>query len=170
MNIRKALNFGHTIGHAVETLFLETETPLRHGEAIAIGMMCEAFLSFKKVGLPEDEFQIIFDFFQKKYPQVYLPKEDFPTLINWMRKDKKNENDELIAVKSSISKTNQVSYMKDFMGFHSLENISNKKSMSLHLYAKPIRKCKVFDEDSKGFINKEMSYHTTASTRIKKLN
>ena len=83
---------------------------------------------------------------------------------------KKNENDELIAVKSSISKTNQVSYMKDFMGFHSLENISNKKSMSLHLYAKPIRKCTVFDEDSKGFINKEMSYHKTASTRIKKLN
>ena len=77
------------------------------------------------------------------------------------------ENDELIAVKSSISKTNQVSYMKDFMGFHSLENISNKKSMSLHLYAKPIRKCTVFDEDSKGFVNKEMSYHTTASTRIK---
>ena len=93
INIRKALNFGHTIGHAVETLFLEKETPLRHGEAIAIGMMCEAFLSFKKVGLPEDEFQIIFDFFQKKYPQVYLPKEDFSTLINWMRKDKKNEND-----------------------------------------------------------------------------
>jgi cysteine dioxygenase len=56
------------------------------------------------------------------------------------------------------------------MGFHSLENISNKKSMSLHLYAKPIRNCKVFDEDSKGFVNKEMSYHTTASTRIKKLN
>ena len=87
------MNFGHTIGHAVETLFLETETPLRHGEAIAIGMMCEAFLSFKKAGLPENEFQSIFGFFQKKYPQVQLPKEDFPTLINWMRKDKKNEND-----------------------------------------------------------------------------
>ena len=92
-NIRKALNFGHTIGHVVEALFLETEMPLRHGEAIAIGMMCEAFLSFKKAGLSENEFQIIFDFFQRKYPQVHLPKEDFPTLINWMWKDKKNEND-----------------------------------------------------------------------------
>ena len=39
---------------------------------------------------------------------------------------KKNENDELIAVRSSITKTNQVTYMKDFMGFHSLENISKK--------------------------------------------
>ena len=82
----------------------------------------------------------------------------------------KEEAGALNVVKSSISKTNEITYMIDFMGFHSLENISNKKSMSLHLYAKPIRKCTVFDEDSKGFINKEMSYHTTASTRIKKLN
>lgn len=92
-NVRKGLNFGHTIGHAVETLFLETETPLRHGEAIAIGMMCEAFLSFKKVGLSENDFQNIFNFFQQTYPQVHLAEDDFPTLINWMRKDKKNEND-----------------------------------------------------------------------------
>lgn len=92
-NVRKGLNFGHTIGHAVETLFLETETPLRHGEAIAIGMMCEAFLSFKKVELSENDFQNIFSFFQQTYPQVHLAKDDFPTLINWMRKDKKNEND-----------------------------------------------------------------------------
>ena len=75
---------------------------------------------------------------------------------------KKNEDDELIAVKSSISKTNQVSYMKDFMGFHSLENVSNKRSMTLHLYAKPIRKCNIFDENSKTFEETELFYHTTA--------
>lgn len=75
---------------------------------------------------------------------------------------KKNEEEELLPVRLSVSKANQVTYMKDFMGFHSLENISNKKSMSLHLYAKPIRKCTIFDEDSKTFINKEMAYHTTA--------
>ncbi len=75
---------------------------------------------------------------------------------------KKNENADLIATKSSISKANQVSYMKDFMGFHSLENISKKKCMTLHLYAKPIRKCNVFDEDSETFIETELSYHTTA--------
>ena len=50
--------------------------------------------------------------------------------------------------------------MIDFMGFHRLENISDNKSMTLHLYAKPIRSCNVFDEDSKKFVNKDMVYST----------
>jgi len=75
---------------------------------------------------------------------------------------KKNEEGVLTIVKSSISKSNDVTYMKDFMGFHQLENLSNKRSMSLHLYAKPIRKCNVFDENSKTFVKKEMCYNTTA--------
>ena len=75
---------------------------------------------------------------------------------------KKNEEGELNIVKSSISKPNEVTYMKDFMGFHRLENLSKKRSMSLHLYAKPIRKCTIFDEDSKTFVNKDLSYDTTA--------
>ena len=75
---------------------------------------------------------------------------------------KKNEAGELSVVKSSISKANEVTYMKDFMGFHRLENISNKRSMSLHLYAKPIRKCNIFDENSKTFVNKDMFYDTSA--------
>ena len=64
--------------------------------------------------------------------------------------------------KTGVSKTNEVTYMKDFMGFHSLENISNQKSMSLHLYAKPIRKCRVFDAASKTFADKELGYDTRA--------
>ena len=53
--------------------------------------------------------------------------------------------------------------MKDFMGFHSLENLSDKKSMSLHLYAKPIRACRIFDEESNTFVHKELEYDTIAS-------
>lgn len=94
-NIRKALNYGHTIGHAVETLFLETPTPLRHGEAIAIGMICESYLSAQQVGLSEMELNSICDFFKIKYPQVHLEEKDFPTLIDWMRKDKKNVGAEI---------------------------------------------------------------------------
>jgi cysteine dioxygenase len=75
---------------------------------------------------------------------------------------KQNEEGELTIVKSATSKSNEVTYMKDFMGFHRLENISSKKSMSLHLYAKPIRKCNVFDETSRTFVNKDLSYNTTA--------
>ncbi len=67
---------------------------------------------------------------------------------------------ELNAVKSSISKPGDISYMIDFMGFHRLENIHNERSMSLHLYAKPIRNCQLFDENSKTFVSKKMSYDT----------
>jgi cysteine dioxygenase len=75
---------------------------------------------------------------------------------------KQNEAGELNFVKSSISKSNEITYMKDFMGFHRLENLSNKRSISLHLYAKPIRKCKMFDEKSGTFMNKDLVYDTTA--------
>lgn len=75
---------------------------------------------------------------------------------------KKNKNDDLVAVRSSISKANQVTYMKDFMGFHSLQNVSESRSLTLHLYAKPIRSCNVFDEDSNTFVRTELFYHTTA--------
>jgi cysteine dioxygenase len=67
---------------------------------------------------------------------------------------------ELSVVKSSVAKTNDITYMIDFMGFHSLENLSNKRSMSLHFYAKPIRSCKSFDETSGKFIKKDLVYNT----------
>lgn len=75
---------------------------------------------------------------------------------------KQKANGELTVVKSSISKSNEVTYMKDFMGFHRLENLSNKRSMSLHLYAKPIRTCRMFDEESGAFVSKDLAYDTTA--------
>lgn len=71
-----------------------------------------------------------------------------------------NEFGELSAVKSTIARTGDITYMIDFMGFHSLENLSNKRSMSLHLYAKPIRNCKVFDKNSKKFITRNLVYNT----------
>ena len=70
---------------------------------------------------------------------------------------------QMVNVKSIISTTNDVTYMVDFMGFHRLENLSNKRSLSLHLYAKPIRSCKVFDEDTREFSNKKMIYDTVSS-------
>ena len=66
----------------------------------------------------------------------------------------------LTAIKTIISKCNDITYMIDFMGFHRLENLSNKRSLTLHLYAKPIRSCNVFDEVTKKFVNKNMVYST----------
>ena len=73
----------------------------------------------------------------------------------------KDENGALIMTNPKISKMNETTYMIDFMGYHRLENLSNKRSMSLHLYAKPIRNCNVFDEKSKKIVNKSLSYHTS---------
>ena len=75
---------------------------------------------------------------------------------------KQDEVGALKLTKTKFSKKNDVTYMKDFMGFHRLENSANKRSMSLHLYAKPIRSCNVFNEVSKTFVHKELDYDTTA--------
>ena len=66
----------------------------------------------------------------------------------------------LHAGKSIITKTGDVTYMIDFMGCHRLENLSNKRSMSLHLYAKPIRNCNIYDEDLGKFVSRDLSYCT----------
>ena len=71
-----------------------------------------------------------------------------------------DDHDEPEELKSSIYETNEVSYMIDFMGFHSLKNVSGTRSMSLHLYAKPIRNCNMYDEESEELVNKELDYTT----------
>lgn len=73
---------------------------------------------------------------------------------------KENAAGELNEVKSTISKAGEISYMVDFIGYHSLENLSDRRSMSLHLYAKPIRNCNIFDENSNKFVNKDLIYDT----------
>lgn len=80
---------------------------------------------------------------------------------------KPDEAGEMNIVKTAISKQNDITYMRDFMGFHTLENIAKKKSMSLHLYAKPIRKCRVFDLESKIFIDKKLGYDTIVKSTTK---
>lgn len=73
---------------------------------------------------------------------------------------KQDKNGDLNLVKTAVSRANEITYMKDFMGFHRLENIAPKRSMSLHLYAKPIRTCNMFDEKSKTFVSKDLCYST----------
>lgn len=90
--IRKALNYGHTIGHAVESLALHTESPLLHGEAIAVGMICEAYLSSKQAGMKESELQELTQYILKIYGSDYsIPINKQDELIDYMENDKKNE-------------------------------------------------------------------------------
>lgn len=89
---RKALNFGHTIGHAVEAYSMESELRhLLHGEAIAIGMICEAFLSHKKKLISTEERDEIVDFILPKFPKFVMNEVINHRLIEFMKKDKKNK-------------------------------------------------------------------------------
>jgi len=87
--LRKILNFGHTIGHAVETASMKTKKTLLHGEAIAIGMICEAYISRKVSGLKSEELDEITSFIKS----VFNPKpvkHSAKQLIGLMKQDKKN--------------------------------------------------------------------------------
>ncbi len=93
MGIRKALNFGHTIGHAVETnSLLNDKNPLTHGEAVAIGMICESYLAHKKTGLSSEDLTEIVEVINSLYPKYPLKENSYATLLTIMLKDKKNQN------------------------------------------------------------------------------
>ena len=90
--LRKALNFGHTIGHAIETFSLKTDQPLLHGEAIAIGMVCESWLSHIQGKLPKKELNEITAFIKRIYPSYFFEKNNFSEMMGYMKKDKKNRD------------------------------------------------------------------------------
>jgi 3-dehydroquinate synthase len=90
--LRKILNFGHTIGHAVETYFLDKPEPLLHGEAIAVGMICEAFLSTKILKMPKADMEKIQVSLIEIFGKVHIEKEVFEAILENMIQDKKNEN------------------------------------------------------------------------------
>jgi len=92
---RKLLNFGHTIGHAVETCSLKTEAPLLHGEAIAIGMITEAHLSHQVLNFSESELKEVVKTLKTFYHFEKLETDKFHNLLELMKNDKKNNNDEI---------------------------------------------------------------------------
>lgn len=95
--VRKVLNWGHTIGHGVESYFLENpkKEALTHGEAIAIGMVCEAYLSSKVLGFPKDKVSEIKDAIIKIYGKVMFSEDDFQPILELMKHDKKNVGGEI---------------------------------------------------------------------------
>ena len=115
--IRKALNFGHTIGHALEEFALQQaggavvsarllplarartapnnqltsgNRPLLHGYAVAFGLIGELYMSARKAGFPTERLHQTARFIRENYAQTELTCDDYPTLLNLMRHDKKN--------------------------------------------------------------------------------
>ncbi|MFC5045744.1 3-dehydroquinate synthase [Aquimarina hainanensis] len=93
-NIRKFLNYGHTIGHAIESFYLtHPDLPtLLHGEAIAIGMIMEGFLSHHLLDLSKEALSEITEIILQTFPKVSIPKQYEQEIINLLIHDKKNEN------------------------------------------------------------------------------
>ena len=92
-NIRKALNFGHTLGHAIESYFLENEskTNLLHGEAIAVGMILESYISWQKKLITEIEYRQIKITIKAIYDEVLIEENDLQPIMDLLIHDKKNE-------------------------------------------------------------------------------
>ncbi|GGE41288.1 3-dehydroquinate synthase [Psychroflexus planctonicus] len=96
-NLRKTLNFGHTLGHAIESYFLANESKKRllHGEAIAIGMILESFISFKILQLNEEELNRITQAIMPVYKKVHFTKQDIEEIIQLLKYDKKNTGSQI---------------------------------------------------------------------------
>ncbi len=95
--LRKILNFGHTVGHAVETEFLESDSALLHGEAIAIGMMCESWMAHQLGHLSRPQVNEIHDYLKQIYDDLPAKIPSHSQVIRIMQKDKKNKAGHILA-------------------------------------------------------------------------
>jgi len=93
--IRKALNLGHTIGHAIESFSYETNHPVLHGYAIAWGLVCELYLSFRKTGFNQDKLTKTIYFIKENYGVFPFDCNQYDRLYELMQHDKKNESAEI---------------------------------------------------------------------------
>jgi len=92
-NLREILNFGHTIGHAFESLSLQkNRKPLSHGHAIALGMICESYLSALKTGLDTKVRDDIVHRILPDYKYYPLHREDQDFLMEFIGHDKKRRS------------------------------------------------------------------------------
>ena len=88
--IRKALNLGHTMGHAFESFAMRRGTPILHGYAVAYGLISALYMSARKTAFPTDRMHQTVRFIRENYGTLNITCDDYPTLIELMHHDKKN--------------------------------------------------------------------------------
>lgn len=93
-NLRKTLNYGHTLGHAIESYFLTNseKTTLLHGEAIAAGMIMATYLSNKLYGFPENKLKNVTKAINELFPKIELQTKDYEMILDLLKFDKKNSH------------------------------------------------------------------------------
>ena len=89
--LRKALNLGHTAGHAFESLSHQQGQPVLHGYAVAWGLLCELYLSMRQLDFPASLLQSYIRFVREEYGVYPISCKDYPALFEAMTHDKKNE-------------------------------------------------------------------------------
>ena len=93
--LRKALNLGHTAGHALESLAMEEGRTILHGYAVAWGLICELYLSAVLLDFPKDKFRQTVQFIKEHYGDFALDCKEYERLFEFMKHDKKNEGDNI---------------------------------------------------------------------------
>lgn len=96
--LRKALNFGHTIGHAVESYRLNSSDPILHGEAVALGMICEAYISQQRGLITSRELEQINTYVLSIFDKIQLSDRDREDACALLTHDKKNEGNAILCV------------------------------------------------------------------------
>ena len=99
-SLRKILNFGHTLGHAIESHFLgkKKSKTLLHGEAISIGMILESYISYKILKFPFKQCLNIKQTVNSNFEKIQINKEDSDSIIKLIKFDKKNKNGKVLFV------------------------------------------------------------------------
>lgn len=96
--LRKVLNTGHTIGHAVETWFLKTDKRILHGEAVAAGIIMEAWIAVQRGMLSSEELEEITVFIKRLYPKLHLNDVAIAEISTLAMQDKKNRDGKILCV------------------------------------------------------------------------
>lgn len=97
--LRKTLNFGHTIGHAIESHFLDkSKISVLHGEAVAAGMICELYLSVHNTDFSSKDLNTTERYLLNIYGKISIDKADRPAIAQLAIQDKKNENGKIRGV------------------------------------------------------------------------
>ncbi len=103
--LRKSLNLGHTVGHAMESLALRRGTPVLHGYAVAWGLVCELYLSSAYCSFPTETMHEVVRFINSHYGKFPVACDDYEELLALMKHDKKNVGDEVqFALLSDVGK------------------------------------------------------------------
>jgi 3-dehydroquinate synthase len=109
--VRRVLNFGHTLGHAIETLFMDSDTQVLHGEAVAAGIICASYISYMQCGLSKNELIAISNLLNEVFDLEFVSWLMAENLELPLKHDKKNEGTHLKFV--LITKPGEAVYNQD---------------------------------------------------------